>query len=109
MDKDVSMLGTFGSTVRVVSSDTAQYLPSTVIQYLVNTDLNDYSVGVMISVETYDVRIAWRTTPTTTVGHILAVGDVLRIKGRDNILKLRFINKTVGENGVLQITPEYSK
>lgn len=110
MEKDAALIGTFGSTVKVSSSDTAQYLPGSVTQDLVDVDLNDFSIGIFITVEDYPVRIAWRTAPTTTgLGHLLSVGDCVRFKGRNNILKMRFINKTAGQNGTLQITAEYDK
>jgi hypothetical protein len=109
MSKDVSINGVFGTTVPVSASDSAQYLPLTVLQDLVDSDLGDYASGCLITVEDYPVRIAWRTAPTATFGHLLGVGDTIRIKDRNNLLKLRFINGTAGSTANMIITPEFDK
>ena len=67
-------------------------------------------VGVLVTVETYDLRFAWGTNPTQAgVGHILYVGQSLKLTNHKQIIDFRFINKTNGENSVIQITPEVSQ
>jgi len=106
MERDLTMTGIYGPTVRMVSSDTAQSFSANV---LANTD-GEPSDSVIITCESNDIRIGWMTTPTqgaSGVGHLLSSGDTFRIVGRDNILRFKFISAVNGIHGVLQITPEY--
>jgi len=109
MGRDVTMLGVFGTTMTVTSSDTAQSLPPSATEDFADAGINELATGALITVETFPVRIAWRIDPTSTFGHLLSVGDSIRVKDRNNLLRLRFINGTVGSNGVLMITPEFDK
>ncbi len=66
-------------------------------------------VGVLITCETYDIRFAWGTAPVQAgVGHLLVVGQSMKLTNHKQILDFRFINKTNAENSVLMITPEIS-
>ena len=66
-------------------------------------------VGVLITVETYDIRFSWGTDPVQNgVGHLLTVGQSIKLTNPKQILDFRFINKTNAENSILMITPEIS-
>lgn len=109
MGRDITMFGVFGRTFTMDGSDTAQSLPASATENLTDADINDLSAGVFITVETHPIRIAWWETPTASFGHLLSAGDAIRIKGRENVLRLKFINGTPGSNAVLMITPEFDK
>jgi hypothetical protein len=56
----------------------------------------------IITVETAQVRVTLDgTTPTSTVGHILEVGDVLEIDSSEGLTKASFI-RTGGTSGTLR-------
>lgn len=69
-------------------------------------------VGLLITVETNDIRFAWGTNPTQggspDVGHVLSAGGSLKLSNHKQIIDFRFINKTNGADAVLQVTPEIS-
>jgi hypothetical protein len=63
----------------------------------------------LITCETYDIKFAWNVDPTqgaTGLGHILAAGNSLRLINTKQVSGFRFINKTNGENALIQVTPE---
>lgn len=106
MERDLTMTGIYGPTVRMASSDVAQSFPANVLA----DTAGEPSDSVLITCESNDIRIGWMTTPTqgaSGVGHLMANGDAFRIVGRDNILRFKFISAASGVHGVLQITPEY--
>lgn len=52
--------------------------------------------------ETAQIRVTWNgTTPTTTVGMLVEIGDTLMIKGHENLMKFRGI-RTGATSGVIQ-------
>jgi hypothetical protein len=63
-------------------------------------------LAVMISCETNDCRVAFGVAASSTVGHVLAAGQSLRIPSNDLLTKARIINKTAGSNAVIQVTLE---
>jgi len=66
-------------------------------------------VAVLITCEDYDIKFAWGTNPVQAgVGHILAVGQSMKLTNYKQINDFRFINENNGEDAVLQITPEIS-
>jgi len=98
--------GAPGPTTRLAASDTAQSLPSNVI----TKDGKD-AVAVLITCEENDIRFALGgVTPTqgaSAVGHVLAVGESIRLASPEAVTTFKFINKTNGQNGVIQVTPEF--
>jgi len=59
----------------------------------------------VVTVETDQVRYTIDgTTPTSTVGHLLAVGDVLVLEGRKNLSNAKFIKVT--NNATISCTYE---
>lgn len=63
-----------------------------------------YVTEVFCTLETAQIRYTLDgTAPTTTVGHLLEIGDTLTIQGRDNIVNFRAI-RTGGTSGTLMIT-----
>jgi len=63
-------------------------------------------LAVMITCETYDCRIAFGVAASTTVGHVLAADQSLRIPSSSMIQAAQVINKTAGFNAVIQVTLE---
>lgn len=60
---------------------------------------------VTMTVETAQIRCCWDgTTPTTTVGHIRNIGDVIELDGADAAKFLAI--RTGGTSGVLKCTFE---
>lgn len=60
----------------------------------------------LITAETAQMRYTYDgTAPTTTVGHLLEVGDVLIVEGRMNIDAFRAI-RTGGSSGAITVTYE---
>lgn len=59
---------------------------------------------VFCTLETAQIRYTLDgTAPTTSVGHLLEVGDTLTIQGRDNIVNFRAI-RTGATSGTMMIT-----
>lgn len=68
--------------------------------------------AVWITCENNDVRLSFGTpavqgTSTTGVGHVLASGGSVRIVDPKKISQMRFISKTSGSAGRLQVSLEY--
>jgi hypothetical protein len=69
----------------------------------------EVATGAWISCETYGCRIAFGgATPSnvTPLGHVLNAGDSLFLRQAMWLRTAKIINKTAGENFVLQITME---
>ncbi len=100
-----SVNGTPGGTVRVASSDTSQNLTTAV------TGTIKPPRAVLITVETYDVRISFVNAAVQTgaaeVGHVVSVGSSFWINSTQAYNNIKFINKTNGSNSILQITYFY--
>ena len=66
-------------------------------------------IGCLLTIEDNDIRIAWGTNPTQAgVGHVIAVGQSIKLTNHKQISDFRFINKTNGSDAVIQLTPEVS-
>ena len=64
--------------------------------------------GAFIVCEAYACRVSFGgTTSTATVGMLLSPGDSIYLKQNKWVRTASFINKTAGENTVLQVTMEY--
>ena len=63
-----------------------------------------YVSEVFCTLETAQIRYTLDgTAPTTTVGHLLEIGDTLTIQGRDNIVRFRAI-RTGSTSGTIMAT-----
>jgi len=65
--------------------------------------------AILITCETYDARLAFGVTAendASPVGHILYVGQSMRIASLDQIRSLRIISKTAGSAASLQVSLE---
>ena len=65
--------------------------------------------AVLLTCETNDVRVSFGTAAgqgVSAMGHILAVGQSLRIPNGDTLRKTYIINKTALSAGVLMVTVE---
>lgn len=104
MLRTISIDGRPGDTAKYTSGDVAASLPAAVL-----TDSGADAVGLLISVETYAVRITFGdgVDPTTALGHYLGPGYILRVYGNDLVSTFQYINASAGQNAVLQITPFY--
>lgn len=66
------------------------------------------AVAALVSAETQPMRFTVDgTTPTTTVGHLLAAGDYFVVRGEQNVSRFKAI-RTTGSSGALQVTYFYS-
>jgi hypothetical protein len=100
-------MGTMGVTTRVASSDTAASVSAAL---LLSNSRNAVAAAATISVETNNIRVAFRVTPTvgaSGIGHLMTPGDSWRIVGRENLEQLQFISAATGVAGAIMITPEY--
>jgi len=99
-------VGEPGETTRIAASDTAQSLSQNVI---VKDGRN--AIAILVTCEENDIRFALGgATPTqgaSAVGHVLAVGESIRLASPEAVTTFKFINKTNGQNGVIQVTPEF--
>lgn len=99
--------GAIGGTTRIAGTDAAQALPDSLIK---DADSN-YAGYVRITCETQDIRYSiGTTTPTqgaSAVGHVLAAGATLDLKGAEEVTGFRFLNKTSGSVGVIQATAKF--
>ena len=99
----MKLRGKSGSTYKVSSTDTAVAMAAGV--------LTDATMGeidsVTITVETNSIRIAIGTPTQAGLGHLLAAGDSIEIKGSSDCNNLKWISAAAGVHGSLQITPRY--
>jgi len=95
------MAGVPGQTERIAANDSVQSLPTSM----------EGAVAVLITCEENDIRFALGGTEPTQgaspVGHLLAAGQSIRLTNPEQVSTFRFINATSGQNGVLQVTPEF--
>lgn len=94
------------TTVAITATDASQLLTAAFDTALGASVEWAGVLSATITCEDQDVRIAFGTAASTTVGHLLAAGQSMRIPGNDMITKARIINKTAGANAVLQVTLE---
>jgi len=78
---------------------------STVVRaFNATTTVKTVASEVLVSAETAEMRYTVDgTTVTSTVGHLLSIGDVVVIAGLSNIDNFRAI-RTGGTSGVLRVT-----
>jgi len=99
-----------GVTQRIASSDTSQRL-STIATLTLTADTTKTCTGVLITVETNPIRIAFSTAAVQTVGsevgHPVGSGSSYFISGGNEAINAYFINQTNGSNGILQVTPYF--
>lgn len=93
-----------GPSFAKTSTDTAQTLSP--VDYLLN---DQYPRALLISCATNPARLAFGGAVPTTAGfgHLLAVGDFLRLEGLEYITTLRYISATAGNAAALTLTLEY--
>jgi len=112
-----SIMGEAGDTFRVAADDTSNALVAddglTMLGTAPSTRGGQRVVqSILITCESNPIRIAFSIAAVQTgsaeVGHELAIGASIFISNSKNIRSLRYINKTNGSNGVMQITPFYA-
>jgi hypothetical protein len=106
IDRDSGIVGTYGPTVLITLSDTAQPLSTTI------TRDGDYeAVAVYVTVYAYAAKVGYGgATPVygaSTLGHYYAVNEKFRIIGKGNVDLAKFVNFTSGQNAILSVTPEF--
>lgn len=94
-------------TVRIQLTDASQLLSSVVDTALGSTVDWSSVKSALITCETYDCRIAFGVSASSTVGHILYVGQSVRIPSRSLVSEVNLINKTAGQNSIIQVTLEH--
>jgi len=106
MKQSIEFHGVPRSTERFQAGDAA--LAFTAVQYTYN---NKSAIAVLITCEDNPIRFtlgnATPTQGTAGLGHILYVGQSLRLPNPAALRTFRYINHTNGANGVLQATFEY--
>ncbi len=66
------------------------------------------AVKAFVTVETNPMRVRFDgTAPTTTVGHLLAAGDVMMITGDANVANAHFI--ATASDGAIKVTYYYNR
>lgn len=107
-DRDFSMTGSYGPTYVLTSSDTPQSFDESYLTYTLGPSGKErMASAALITCETYPVRVSWLTPPTFSLGHILNVGDTLRVVGIINLENFKYISASAGAAGVLQVTFEF--
>jgi hypothetical protein len=107
MSRVFETMGSMGVTTRIAKTDTAAGITAAL---LYDTATKRYACAATISVETKNIRIAFRATPTqgaSGVGHLLYPGDSWRIVGRENLERFLALSATNAQAGAYMITPEY--
>jgi len=106
MKYDFSIQGIPDETTRVAVTDVSQLLSAALYTQGINP-----AIAVLITCETNPVRFCLGgSTPTqgaAGLGHILYVGQSLRLSSSRAIRTFRFINHTSKADAFLQVTPEY--
>lgn len=99
--------GSPDETARVAVTDVAQLLNAAYF-----TSNGKPAIALLITCETNLVRFCLGgsipTQGAAGLGHILYVGQSLRLTSPIAIRTFRYINHTNGANAFLQLTPEYS-
>jgi len=87
---------------RITASDSASSISRDYLE-----SFGSRAIGAFITVETNNLRVAFNTNPTTTVGHLVEAGQSLRLSGSAAVSAFRYINATAGSNCVFQLTLEF--
>ena len=86
------------ATQKVTSSDTAASLPTNVLK----------CQAVLITVENASIRFCvGGSTPTTSLGHVVANGDSLRLTNPAQVSSFKYISAVGGSAASLMITGEF--
>lgn len=103
LDPVISVQGRPAATYSVASTNTAQSLNA--------TQLGAFTpIAALITCETNSVRFAFGgTTPTTSLGHLLAAGESLRVANGGMVRSFKFISAEADTHGTLQVTIEYAQ
>lgn len=117
--------GNLGTTTKITADDTSNALIAdgglsiTQDETLADGAGNSITrsavlIGALITCEENDIRFGFGTpgtaiTVTASLGHILYVGQSIKLTSAIMFRSFRYINKTAAANGVLMVTPEYSK
>jgi hypothetical protein len=102
-------MGSMGATARIATTDTAAGITAALLEDTATTP-HRFATAATISVETKNIRVAFRATPTqgaSGVGHLLYPGDSWRIVGRENLEQFLAISATNAQAGAYNITVEY--
>lgn len=107
MKYNFEIQGVTDETTRVAVTDAAQNLDAA----LYTNANNKPAVAVLITCETQAIRFCFGgaipTQGAAGLGHILYVGQSLRLSGARAVRTFQFINHTNGSNAFMQVTPEY--
>lgn len=103
-------LGMPGETQRATSSDVSQRIGA-VVTLSLSSDTTKRCTGILITVETEDIRLAFNVNAVQTagseIGHPIAVGGSYFISGGHEASNAYFINSTNGSNAMIQFTPYF--
>lgn len=104
--KMIQFDGSPGVTTTLTSSDTAQSLSAAILTVSGRT-----CKGMIMTIETNPVRIAFGAAPTQgstpDLGHVLDVGSTARFYGEDIASDFQYISANAGNAGYIQLTPLY--
>jgi hypothetical protein len=107
MNYNFDMHGVPDETTRVAATDVAQNIAAA----LYTNENNNPAIALLITCETNMIRFCLGGSVPTQgaagAGHILYVGQSLRLSSARSIRSFQFINHTNGANAFLQVTPEY--
>ncbi len=102
--------GISGITQRVAATDTVQVL-GTAATLTLAANTSKSRIGVLITVETNPIRLAFGADAVQTggseVGHVIAAGESFYISNGYEAINASFINMNAQANGILQVTPYF--
>ena len=102
-----TMAGSPKSTTKVTSANAKAGLANA-IKYLDGTVTGKKAIAVLITFEVAAIRVAYGSTnPTTSLGHSMLPGDVLRLENWKAINTFQHISQNSGVHGDMMITPEF--
>jgi hypothetical protein len=97
--------GSPGETTALTVSDTVVSLPS--VQPTIYWT-GSRAIAVLITCEAANIRFAFNVNPTSSFGHILYVGQSLRLANPVAVKTFKAIQATAGQVATLHITHEYA-
>ncbi len=108
-----TITGYTGTTVKITSDDTSNNLIDdggilAAITTLGN-NVNRIIQGCLITCESNNIRFTFRAVATTSLGHILYVGQSLMLTSVVQFRQFRYISATGGSAGDLMVTPIYER
>jgi len=92
------IMGDCSNTIKGSLTSAAQTLSDLGVSFPIN--------GITITVESADARFSFSASATAALGHVLAVGQSLRIPSSFSCRRLNLVNRVSSADSVVMLTPE---